>query len=122
MSRVTNRSQVRWKVFEGAMNADILLDFLKRLIKEMRSKRRCCINRARSVDVYAQRISLDLCNNAYGGPRSSAIRSYCLKLCPSMLLHPHTRFMQQRPLSCNNALPVRCQAELDQAASGKGLA
>ncbi|KAF1015282.1 MAG: IS630 family transposase ISCARN25 [Burkholderia gladioli] len=39
MSSVTNRGQVRWKVFEGAMNADILLDFLKRLIKDMRSKK-----------------------------------------------------------------------------------
>ncbi|WP_080492205.1 IS630 family transposase [Burkholderia ubonensis] len=39
MSTVTNRGQVRWKVFEGAMNADILLDFLKRLIKDMRSKK-----------------------------------------------------------------------------------
>ncbi|KAF1005891.1 MAG: IS630 family transposase ISCARN25 [Burkholderia gladioli] len=39
MSTVTNRGQVRWKVFEGAINADILLDFLKRLIKDMRSKK-----------------------------------------------------------------------------------
>ncbi|MBF3390518.1 transposase [Burkholderia pseudomallei] len=39
MSTVTNRGQVRWKVFEGAMNADILLDFLKRLIKESRTYR-----------------------------------------------------------------------------------
>ncbi|KAF1010483.1 MAG: transposase [Burkholderia sp.] len=39
MSSVTNRGQVHWKVFEGAMNADILLDFLKRLIKDMRSKK-----------------------------------------------------------------------------------
>ncbi|QRR11826.1 IS630 family transposase (plasmid) [Burkholderia sp. MS455] len=39
MSTVTNRGQVRWKVFEGAMNADILIDFLKRLIKDMRSKK-----------------------------------------------------------------------------------
>ncbi|KAF1004916.1 MAG: hypothetical protein E5299_02320 [Burkholderia gladioli] len=36
MSTVTNRGQVRWKVFEDAMNADILLDFLKKLIKDMR--------------------------------------------------------------------------------------
>ncbi|KAF1003540.1 MAG: IS630 family transposase ISCARN25 [Burkholderia gladioli] len=39
MSSVTNRGQVRWKVCPGAMNADILLDFLKRLIKDMRSKK-----------------------------------------------------------------------------------
>ncbi|KAF1012581.1 MAG: hypothetical protein E5299_01159 [Burkholderia gladioli] len=30
MSTVTNRGQVRWKVFAGAINADILLNFLKR--------------------------------------------------------------------------------------------
>ncbi|KAF1010016.1 MAG: transposase [Burkholderia sp.] len=40
MSTVTNRGQVRWKVFEGAMNADILLAFLKRRInKYMRSNK-----------------------------------------------------------------------------------
>ncbi|MEX3592286.1 MAG: hypothetical protein VB140_04250 [Burkholderia sp.] len=30
-------------------------------------------------------------------PRSSAIRSYRLKLCPSMPWRPHARLMQQRP-------------------------
>ncbi|MEX3592721.1 MAG: transposase [Burkholderia sp.] len=39
MSAVTNRGQVCWKVFESAMSADILLDLLKRLIKDMRSKK-----------------------------------------------------------------------------------
>lgn len=39
MSTVTNRGQVRWKVFEGAMNAALLIDFLKRPIKDMRSKK-----------------------------------------------------------------------------------
>jgi transposase len=39
MSTVTNRGQVRWKVFEGAMNAGTLLDFLKRLIKDMHNKK-----------------------------------------------------------------------------------
>ena len=34
MSTVTNQGKVRWKVFEGAMNADILIDFFKRLIKD----------------------------------------------------------------------------------------
>ncbi|WP_323074183.1 IS630 family transposase [Mycetohabitans endofungorum] len=39
ISSVTNRGQVRWKVFEGAMNAEILIDFLKRLVQDMRSKK-----------------------------------------------------------------------------------
>ena len=34
MSTATNQGKVRWKVFEGAMNADILVDFLKCLIKD----------------------------------------------------------------------------------------
>lgn len=34
MSTVTNQGKVRWKVFEGAMNADILIDFMRRLIKD----------------------------------------------------------------------------------------
>ncbi|QNH26410.1 IS630 family transposase [Xanthomonas theicola] len=38
-SMATNRGQVRWKVFEDAMNADIPLDFLKRPIEDMRSKK-----------------------------------------------------------------------------------
>ena len=39
MSTVTNRGKVRWKVFEGAMNADILIDFMKRLIKDAAGKK-----------------------------------------------------------------------------------
>ncbi|HXF08236.1 MAG TPA: IS630 family transposase, partial [Candidatus Acidoferrales bacterium] len=39
MSTVTHRGKVRWKVFEGAMNADILIDFMKRLIKDAAAKK-----------------------------------------------------------------------------------
>ena len=34
ISTVTNQGKVRWKLFEGAMNADILIDFFKRLIRD----------------------------------------------------------------------------------------
>jgi hypothetical protein len=34
ISTVTNQGKVRWTVFEGAMNADILIDFFKRLTKD----------------------------------------------------------------------------------------
>lgn len=34
ISTVTNQGKVRWKVFEGAMHADLLIDFLKRLVKD----------------------------------------------------------------------------------------
>lgn len=33
ISTVTNRGTMRWKIFEGALNADILIEFLKRLIR-----------------------------------------------------------------------------------------
>jgi transposase len=33
ISTVTNKGQMRWKIFAGALNADILIDFLRRLIK-----------------------------------------------------------------------------------------
>jgi len=33
LSAITNQGKVRFKVFEGSMNADILIDFMKRLIK-----------------------------------------------------------------------------------------
>ena len=33
ISTVTNKGQMRWRIFDGALNADILIDFLRRLIK-----------------------------------------------------------------------------------------
>lgn len=33
ISTVTNKGQMRWKIFDGALNARILIDFLRRLIK-----------------------------------------------------------------------------------------
>lgn len=38
ISTVTNQGTVRWRVFSGAMNTAILIDFLKRLIKGRRHK------------------------------------------------------------------------------------
>lgn len=38
ISTVTNQGTVRWRVFSGAMNTAILIDFLKRLIKGSRHK------------------------------------------------------------------------------------
>ena len=34
ISTVTNKGQMRWKAFDGALNADILIDFLRRLVKD----------------------------------------------------------------------------------------
>jgi transposase len=33
ISTVTNKGQMRWRIFDGALNTDILIDFLRRLIK-----------------------------------------------------------------------------------------
>lgn len=38
ISTVTNKGQMRWKIFDGALNADILIDFLRRLIKGAHKK------------------------------------------------------------------------------------
>lgn len=38
ISAITNQGKVRFKVFDGTMNADILIDFCKRLIKSARRK------------------------------------------------------------------------------------
>ena len=38
ISAVTNQGKVRFRVFEGSMNADILIDFCKRLIKSAKRK------------------------------------------------------------------------------------
>lgn len=34
ISTVTNKGKMRWKAFDGALNSDILIDFLRRLIKD----------------------------------------------------------------------------------------
>lgn len=34
ISSVTNRGTMRWKIFDGALNADILIDFMKRLVRD----------------------------------------------------------------------------------------
>ncbi|WP_210756831.1 IS630 family transposase [Caldichromatium japonicum] len=39
ISTLTNRGKVRRKAFAGAMNADILIDFMKRLVKDARGKK-----------------------------------------------------------------------------------
>jgi hypothetical protein len=33
ISTVTNKGQMRWRIFDGALNTSILIDFLHRLIK-----------------------------------------------------------------------------------------
>lgn len=38
ISTVTNKGQMRWKIFDGALNADILIDFLRRLVKDASRK------------------------------------------------------------------------------------
>ncbi|MEW8438351.1 MAG: IS630 family transposase [Candidatus Thiodiazotropha taylori] len=38
LSAITNQGKVRFKVFDGSMNADILIDFMKRLIKGAKKK------------------------------------------------------------------------------------
>ena len=38
ISAITNQGKVRFRVFEGSMNADILIDFCKRLIKSSKRK------------------------------------------------------------------------------------
>ena len=34
ISTVTNKGHMRWKAFDGALNSDILIDFLRRLVKD----------------------------------------------------------------------------------------
>ena len=34
ISTVTNKGQMRWKIFDGALNSDILIDFMRRLIRD----------------------------------------------------------------------------------------
>lgn len=34
ISSLTNRGKIRFKIFEGAMNAALLIDFMKRLVQE----------------------------------------------------------------------------------------
>jgi transposase len=38
ISAVSNKGQMRWKIFDGALNSDILIEFLRRLIKGAKKK------------------------------------------------------------------------------------
>jgi len=38
ISAITNQGKVRFRIFDGTMNADILIDFMQRLIKDARRK------------------------------------------------------------------------------------
>ncbi|MEQ6352979.1 IS630 family transposase, partial [Ralstonia pseudosolanacearum] len=38
ISTVTNKGEMRWKIFDGALNADILIDFMRRLIRGAKKK------------------------------------------------------------------------------------
>lgn len=38
ISTVTNKGAMRWKIFDGALNADILIDFTKRLVRDAKRK------------------------------------------------------------------------------------
>ncbi len=38
ISTVTNKGQMRWRIFDGAINSEILIDFFKRLIKGQTKK------------------------------------------------------------------------------------
>lgn len=38
ISAITNQDEVRFRIFDGTMNADILIDFMQRLIKDARRK------------------------------------------------------------------------------------
>lgn len=38
ISTVTNKGEMRWKIFDGALNASIMVDFMRRLIKGARRK------------------------------------------------------------------------------------
>jgi predicted lipoprotein len=38
ISTVTNRGQMRWKVFSGALNATILIRFLERLTRQQEKR------------------------------------------------------------------------------------
>jgi transposase len=38
ISTVTNKGTMRWKIFDGALNADILIEFLRRLVRDAQRK------------------------------------------------------------------------------------
>ena len=39
MSAVTNRGSARWMVYKGALNADLLIRFMERLVRQMRGRK-----------------------------------------------------------------------------------
>ncbi|XDJ35243.1 MAG: transposase [Burkholderia sp.] len=88
MSTVTNRGQVRWKVFEGAMNAGILLDFLKR--HDQRYAQQEGVSDVRQPEGSSRQAGQGVVGRAWRQERGV--------LYLSMPLTPHAQFMQ------NNAI------------------
>lgn len=43
MSAVTNRGSARWMVYQGALNASLLIRFLERLMRQMKGRKACLI-------------------------------------------------------------------------------
>ena len=39
MSAVTNRGSARWMVYKGALNADLLIRFMERLVRQLKGRK-----------------------------------------------------------------------------------
>lgn len=63
ISTVTNQGKVRWKVSGGAINADVLIDFFKRLVKDADPKVFLILDNLKMQHAQGQRLA--------GGPRGT---------------------------------------------------
>ncbi|KAF1010337.1 MAG: hypothetical protein E5299_01700 [Burkholderia gladioli] len=81
-----------WKKDSGYHRRSLAENAMYRF-KTLTGNRLWCVTSRRRGERGHQRA---MRNQPHGGLRSSAIHSYRLKLCPSMPLRPHARFMHQR--------------------------
>ena len=108
ISTVTNKGQMRWRIFDGALNASILIDFLRRLIKRATKKVFLILDNLRVH--HAKPVK------AWVAEHADAIELFYL---PSYSpeLNPEERLNADLKQAMGKRVPVRTKAKLRDAAN-----
>lgn len=108
ISTVTNKGQMRWKAFDGALNSDILIDFLRRLVRDAGRKIYPILDNLRVH--HSKPVKAWLAQNKH------AIEVFCL---PSYSpeLNPNEMANADLKLAVTKLAPVRTKLQLVKAAA-----
>jgi transposase len=107
ISTVTNKGQMRWRIFDGALNTSMLIDFLRRLIKGASKKVFLILDNLRVH--HAKPV------NAWLAEHADAIEAFYL---PSYSpeLNPDESLNADLKQAIGSKVPVRTKARLRVAA------